>query len=492
MGRGGQAIGLGLAGLAGLEIGRAFLALFSPIVIDYCEMMVAGATEQLKAGGLREMYAPPLAPYGMPGVQYPPLFILLTALFTASSGLGLILAERLLAWSLYVGSGLLVGLIVWQETRQRWAAIIAATLPFCFWSVIIYLHAARVDPLALFLSLLAAYFYRRLGNKARSLSGPGLGLVAGLAVAAFFTKQTYLAVSAAVFFDLLLSNPAQARPRRSERIKAAGLFAALWLGWAGAGFALFGFLSGGEMFGIYEPARAGSFIFDRVPAFIAFFVLDHLPLLLLAAFALRRRRQLKSGTFWPLYSLFAALACVTIIKDGAVDYYFNELAYVLCVVIGAGAWGGSGRGGKKEILLGVQVVIALAMFVGWSHWKDFDLAAPPYRAGLALVREAQAEEARGGKPALVLVDSFLLETGRARQVGDYFIYSVLLSNGKRDLEPLLADVETGRYGLIVTENFLRLPVRLEAALANRYNLSLIMGDDGRKPYWVYRRLPSTP
>jgi hypothetical protein len=188
--------------LALLQLGRAFSALFSPVVIDYAEMMVGAGAEQLRSSGqLAAIYAPPAAPYGMPGVQYPPLFILLADGLISLSGFKAILAGRLLSWTLYLASGGLASLIVWQETRQRWAALSAAILPFCFWSVIIFLHATRVDSLALFFSLLAAYLYRR-----QTLNGkitlPTLALVALLGVAAFFSKQTYLAVSAAIFFDL--------------------------------------------------------------------------------------------------------------------------------------------------------------------------------------------------------------------------------------------------------------------------------------------------
>jgi hypothetical protein len=477
-----------LALLALLQLGRAFTALFSPVVIDYCEMMVGGAIAQLQAShDLSAIYAPPAAPYGMPGVQYPPLFIWLGAILP---GLPTVLAERLLAWSLYVGAGALVGLNVWQETHQKWAALVAAIIPFCFWSVIIFVHTARVDPLALFLSLLAAYIYRRQ-TRAGSPSLPELALVALLCALAFFSKQTYLAVSAAIFFDLGLKG--WRNPKSS--IQSALSFSLLWLGWVGLGFGLFGWLSGGEFFGIYDAARAGSFILQLVPGFVGFFVLDHLPLLILAGIALRRQWQ-QGEYFWPLYSLFAALACVTIIKDGAVDYYFNELAYTLAVAVGlqlATVLAGDSHKQKAPgfklngttVLLGVQTLVALGMFLGWSHWKDYDNNRRAYEEGLALVRTTQAEDASSSRPSLILVNSFLLETDRADQIGDYFIYSVLLKNGKRDMRPLVSDLEAERYRLIMTEEFNRWPPEVEAAFANHYNKRIIVGEAGRKIYWIF-------
>ncbi|HEX2910320.1 MAG TPA: hypothetical protein VH186_05890 [Chloroflexia bacterium] len=501
----GSIFALGLALLAALQLIRAFTALFSPVVIDYSEMMVAGAAEQFRlSGNLGYMYAPPTAPYGMPGVQYPPLFILLTAGLNQLSGWGVILSERLLAWGLYVASGGLVGLIVGQETGRKWVAWVSAGIPFCFWGVIIFVHAGRVDPLALFLSLLAAFLYRRARLKQKLSFGWLVG-ISLLASAAFFSKQTYLAVNAAIFFDLLFCPQKQPLSTNISRLKAlrpnlkwAFGYALLFVAWTGFGLLLVGIATDRQFFGIFEPARAGSFILQRVPGFISIFLLDHLPLLVLAGWMIFRQWR-RGERFWPLYTLFAALACVTIIKDGAVDYYFNELSYVLSVSVGLAIAEARKKGLEINpvtlkhwqhhtlvaLALLIQLGIALGMLLGWSHWRDFDLSKRAYNEGLSLVRMAYAEEAQGGKPPLVLVDSFLLETGRARQVADYFIYSVLLTNGKRDPAALVADLDVGHYGMVITENFLRWPPSVEAALNKRYNLHIIYGDDGRKPYYVY-------
>ncbi len=503
-------------------------------------MMVGGAARQLRDGaGLAAIYAPPATPYQMPGVQYPPLFIYLTSALSGLSGLKILLAERLLAWGFYVASGLVVGLIVWQETRQRWAAIAAGALPFAFWSVIIFVHAARVDPLALFLSLLAAYFYRRMTLK-NTLDWRSLGLIAGLSVAAFFTKQTYLAVTAAIFLDLVVGGRRLRHFRFSIKelstqfsvLSPVLVFVGWWLGWVGLGFGLFGWWSRGEIFGIYDPARAGSFIFQLVPGFVGFFVLDHVALLILAAVSLRREWQ-QSRYFWVIYGVFAALSCITIIKDGAVDYYFNELAYVLSIAVGllvapllvevrdegftiydlplkeprprftfrrgeATSRNLQIQNSKLQIqnyssapdprlkwLLGFQTLVAMGMFLGWSHWKDFEASRLAYQEGFTLTQAAQAGEARGQKPGLILVNSFLLDSNRADEIGDYFIYSVLLKNGRRDMTPLLSDLETGRYRLIITETFNRWPSQIEEALNRRYNLRIIADTAGRPIYKVY-------
>lgn len=454
-------------------------------------MTVGGAAEQLRTGwNLQAIYAPPAAPYGMPGVQYPPVFILLTALLTKISGLSVLLVERLLAWGFYVASAGMVGRCVWQETRQRWLAIVAAGLPFCFWNVIIFAHAARVDPAALFFSLCAAYTYRRSPS-------PNLLLVAFWGTLAFFTKQTYLAVSAAIFFDLALKAFSQQRQEAAQPElktlprKKLIIFVAASLVWLVIFGGFTGWWSGGAFFTIFEPGRAGSFIFDKAPGFISIFVFDHLPLLLLAGGGLwLQLRVRKNSYFWPLYSLFAGLMCITIVKDGAVDYYFNELSYVLsfsiafCLAASKSIFSWiSARYWTilKTSLLVLQLIIASGMLIFWSHWKDFEAGQAAYNEGLTLVRQAQAQN----RPALTLVDAFLLETGQAAKIGDYFIYAVLLKNNLRDSAPLIADLQAGRYDFVLVESFVRWPAPVEAALTSSYNLRTINADDKRSLYHLY-------
>ncbi len=151
-----------LAGCGAFQLIRGFSALFSPVSTDYSEMMVAGMAQQLfQTGNLEFIYAPPAAPYGMPGVQYPPLFIGLTSLLIFFSGLGPVLAARLLAWGFYAAAGGMVGLLIYRETGQRAVALCGAFFPFTFWSVLIFINGARPDPLALFLSLSGVLVYRR-------------------------------------------------------------------------------------------------------------------------------------------------------------------------------------------------------------------------------------------------------------------------------------------------------------------------------------------
>ena len=493
-------VGAGLAFFGALQLVRGFTALFAPVSNDYSEMMVAGMAQQLWATGrLEYIYAPPAAPYGLPGVQYPPLFIALTSLLIKLSGLGAVLVARLLSWSGYAAAGGMVGLLVWRETNHRRIALCAAFFPFTFWSVLIFINGARPDPLALLLSLLAVYLYRGGSSFVPVSAGltkqtsygkiePGkLAVVALVLVLAFYSKQTYLAAGAAIFFDLLLTSG-----RRLQALFFAGCYAVLAL----FGLILCQVLSNGAFAGIFEPERAGRFIFHLAPAMVGFFLRDHAPLIgvaLVALFWQWRQRQ----RFWSLYLFFAALACSSIVKDGAVDYYFNEVAYLLSIQVGLALVlfldfkPSPTQNPKSKIqnlilaLVGLQALVAAGMFVVWNQWRDNDNFSEIYSQTQALVREYQ----QSGKPALIWQNNFLIETNQTDLIGDYFIYWILLGNGHRAIYPFLSDLETGRYDLILvgSPEFRRWPPVLDAALQEHYKLELLSGKDGSPLYWLYTR-----
>lgn len=486
------AYGLAIVGLA--ELIRSFVALFDPLSNDYSEMIVAGMSRQLQlTKSLAAIYAPPDAPYHLPGVQYPPLFMCFGAVLLALTHLSPLLAARLLAWFGYAGSGLLVGLLVWQETRQRWAALVAAFLPFNFWSVIIFINAARPDPLALLFSLCAAFYYRRYQLKRIKLdASPLLSAtnwwqnfgellpVVLLCWLAFFTKQTYIAVSAGVFFDLLL--------RRGQRFYAL-LFGLVLGSLVGSGLLLFNLLSQGTFMAIFDPARADRFIFDKAPSFIQIFLTDHAALLLIALLVLWIvGRYNPYQRFWLLYFFFAVLGCVSIVKDGAVDYYFNEVAYLTCVLVGlALAWWLKKieklrwRNWLLPLLLAVQFGVAIVMFIGWGLTANYDNFRQAYNSGLQLVAQAQAKH----QPTLIFADNLLLATDQTDLICDYFIYSILVEDKHADPTSLLTDLQRHRYSLIITENFYSWPPVFNAAIQQNYSMHYLNGKNKQHLFKVY-------
>ena len=506
------------------------MALFSPLVLDYTEMMLAGGAWQLQHNGLTAAYAPPLTPYHMSGVQYPPLFFSLMTLFSWLTGFSPIVAARFWSYFGYVAAAIMVGLLIHQESQVEGrkskveepktdpqpptpdprppAFSSFVFLPFCFWPVIIFIHTARVDPLALFFSLLGVWVYRRGKPDSQKIAFARLILVAAILALAVFTKQTYLVAPAAIFFHLLIAP--------QNRLKALG-FGISYAGIVGLGYGLFGLLSGGEFWGIFEAARASRFIFDLAPGIVAFFVVDHLPLLIIALIMLVWQWR-QGQRFYPLYAFLAVLSCIAIVKDGAIDYYFTELAYIVVIQVGIAVQAIENKGTNHQDtktprkykitwrawrtwrfnslnvadeagtvvswLIFFQCLIAIGMLVGWSQTRATDNFRVAYNEGVSLVTQANAQN----QPALILADGLLIETGQYQKVGDYLIYSILLSSGSRDVSPLLTDLQTQHWQLIITVDpkLYRWSAEIGGLLEKNYNLKIIRGADGTGLYWAYQ------
>ncbi len=473
---------------------RAFAALFTPLVLDYTEMMLVGGAWQLQHNGLAATYLPPDTPYNLPGIQYPPLFPLLLSLLNWLTGISLVGAARFWSYGGYAAAAVMVVLLVRQFSfqssgRQKLPTLplfLAFFLPFCFWPVIIFAHTARVDPLALFFSLLGIWLYLKHGSKS---SYRWLVVVAAVLVLAVYTKQTYIVAPAAVFFHLLLTSPGKARLK-------AFAFGFTYAGFLVAGYLLIVLFSNAAFLTIFDPARAARFILNYAPGMVAFFTLDHLPLLIVTiivvAWQWRQRHR-----FYPLYLLLSALSCITIVKDGAIDYYFTELAYISCVLVGIAASQlyitypqptKTSQPPRKYLrgfifALVVQGVIAIGMFVGWSQQKAADNFQDSWNSAVATVAQAQQQN----RSALILTNGLLIATGQYEKIGDYLIYSILLSGGKSDPQLLANDLTAQRWQLIITTDppFYRWPETIARALAQHYKLNILSGRDGTNIYWVY-------
>jgi hypothetical protein len=490
---------IGTIALVGIfQLFRSLTAIFSPFVTDMTEIMTAVAAEQFSLRlSLADVYMPPYAYYGMPGVQYPPLFILLAWGFM-QVGFGSILAVRLISWLAYFGAAVLVGLIVWQETRHKWASLIAGFLPFCFYTIITFLHTARVDALALCLALGSVFLYRRI-NLATYIKSRYLKtqsnltinfyylLIAVLLATAFFVKQTFLVAAVAILIHGVMT--------RQGRRRGVLLFGITYMVLLGVGAWLSIYFSQGTYLGIFDTDRAKRFIFELASSMIFYFVLNHLPLLIIATLGLAQ--FLKRGDyFFPIYSILIVGSLVTIVKDGANTYYFTELVYFVCIMNGIviarclTRHSIFGKQVRKWVFagLGIQAIIGVGMFVFWSHWNETQNYLPAYKEGVALVQHAQVT----GEKVLVFANQLLLETKQTEKAGDYFIYSILLHSGGRDQQELVADLSNGQWGQVitVTPDLYKWETPVTRTLREHFTLRTIAGKDGTPYFWVYTYKPS--
>jgi hypothetical protein len=189
------------------------------------------------------------------------------------------------------------------------------------------------------------------------------------------------------------------------------------------------------------------------------------------------------------------LSCFTIVKDGAIDYYFTELAYIVVIQVGIAVQTLTKRVNSGFtttrfvsqglwLLLFLQCLIAIGMLVGWSQTTATDNFKVAYNEGARLVTQAKAQN----QPALILADGLLIETGQYQKVGDYLIYSILLSSGSRDVTPLLADLKTQHWQLIITVDpkLYRWSNEISELLGKNYSLKILKGADNTGLYWVYQ------
>lgn len=178
-------------------------ALQARIPLDYGEGPLLNQARLLAEG--RSIYRPDLSDYPYTVANYPPLYPL--AVSVAGRLLGFSYATgRVVSILATLASGLAVGFIVRQITKDWIAAGIASGLFLSFPYVVYWGSLGRVDMLALAFSLWGIWAALRWPD-----SPAGLGLSLLLLAAAIFTRQSYLlAAPLAVTTYLALQNRSRA------------------------------------------------------------------------------------------------------------------------------------------------------------------------------------------------------------------------------------------------------------------------------------------
>lgn len=186
--------------------------------LDVTEGSLLGQVHRISAG--QPLYTRPTLEYA-PNI-YPPLYYYVSALFATVLGSGFT-SLRLVSVLATVGCAVLIYATVVRESRRQRCALLAAGFFFGTFRVSgAWLDNARVDSLALFLSLAAIYVVRfHEGTR---------GTVAGAAVTALAleTKQTASFLVAALWLYLLLARGWRVCGQFS--VTLGGVFAAAYLG----------------------------------------------------------------------------------------------------------------------------------------------------------------------------------------------------------------------------------------------------------------------
>jgi hypothetical protein len=413
----------------------SWLIVRSPWSRDYGEGCVLAMAQRLAAG---ESYFPDLRDYPYLVANYPPVFVSLVAAGERVFGPSLAF-PRVLALLSTLGIVVALYVILRRTLEGRWLPAAFALLFLMPWFVTTWGALARVDTLAIALSLGALAVGLRHG--ATRAARPALAL----AWAAFLTKQNALMAPAAVLLDLLL-----ARDRRLLRAAAAyalplaailGLLVAATRGQAW--LHLFPYTAAAH----YEPERMAG-------AYGQFAVIAS-PLLatIALAVALSPRSFLASGTGRVLFLYFAlnVAALSTIAKAGAAQNYFLE-PWAATVLLAAYAVRVLGERRPAAGRWSAAIVLAAAAAARFSYPS---LERLPH----ALRRPENAEEFEvltglvRETPGPVLSENLsVLVVNRRPVLLEPFGVLLLANDRSLRTERLTRDCEAGRFPLVVAEH----------------------------------------
>jgi hypothetical protein len=434
--------------LLALSVGVAYAAWFLarttlyPHALDYGEGPLLDQAVRLARGA--SIYRVPGAEPPWTVSNYPPVYpgveAALAAVFGPAYWYG-----RLVSVLSLLGSTVLVGAIVHRLAADRFAAVVAALLlpamPYVgYWAAL-----ARVDHLALVLSLAGLWCVLRWPERS-------LALVAAVVLMALagYTRQTYLLVAPLTAFVWLLGHS----PRRAFTF-AGGLAALVLL----AGLVLNATTHGGFWFHIVT-SNVNEFRWGGVLYYLVN-VPQQIPVLLLAAVAyaaISVRKRLPSARVIGPYLLASTLLILTAGKIGSNVNYLMEFSVGLCLAVGGLlAWLRSRRRLFPTALglLALQSVYSVLSPPPWYGWALEGMDDTVGRDRISqFVREA------GG---VVLADQEMGELPLAGRpiLLQPFEMTQLARAGLWDQTPVVASIEHQRYAAILVYTIPDYPLEME-------------------------------
>lgn len=330
----------------------AWLTLPHPWQLEWMEGGVVDAIGRLRAG--ESIYPAPSVDWV--GYVYPPLYFVVAAAASLVSGVGLE-AARAVSFVAFAGACALAYDFVRAETGERWLGVAAAGLLAASYGASgFWFHLARVDSLALALSLAGIHLLRH-GAGRRSAVTAGL-----VGCAAVLTKQTALLALLPAFVGIGARAPARAVVAGGTLLGAT-LASALALAAVTDGWFLY-YAIDLPMQHELAPGAATAWLVDELP------VLLPAVLLALATIALRARSRGRDAWFHAgLFGGFVGSSWLGLAHTGG---YTNVLlpafaALALLVPLAAAELRG---GWRLSAALVVPLQIALL-------WWPLDAAVPP-------------------------------------------------------------------------------------------------------------------
>lgn len=448
-----------------------------PYQIDYGEAPLVDQASRLAAG--ESIYQPDLAvpPYTIS--NYPPVYVATLAAFVPVAGAAFWPGRLVSAAAALLSAGF-IGLIVWTATRDRVAAAMAGLFLLAWPIVVLWSGLARIDLLALALSLAGLWVLVRSPASWGGLLGGG-----ALLVAAIYTRQSYGLAAPAAACIWIWSTCG------FRRALALGLFMA---GTAAAIFAGFTVLTNGGFYLHIVAANVNAFNWQTV-RYQAQYVWDLGGLLLtlgVGSLALIRRWN-------PLYALAApylvgaTLSALTIGKVGSNVNYLLELCAALALVVGVVVAAAHRTGALGPARAALYAVLAweAATLLGGTFTR-FPGETPQRLRERAELRQLERLVAEAQGPVLADEQMGMVTLAGKRLALQPFEMTQLAAAGLWDQQPLLDQIRGGAFDLIILYDRPWLQERwtpeMFTAIDQAYRLSDVIADN--RVYRPYRVEPS--
>ncbi len=411
-------------------------ALEASVPLDYGEGTILVLARNLAQG--RSIYPPAkdLVDYPYILANYPPIYLLMTSL--AGQWLGFSYATgRMISVLATLSCSLAIALIIFQATKDKWAAVIAGALFLCSPFVITWGCLARIDMVALALSLWGILVAFRWPD-----SRVGLGFSLLLFLAAIFTRQSHMLSGPLAIFVFL-----GARSWRKAFLFVTSLAIAV--------------LTTG---GFLNWLTDGGFLFHTVTATADKFMLNGLgnlwginfyinaPLFVLIIFEFFHFiRSQQWSRLAVAYLMGGILSSLTVGKIGAHINYFLEFIAGMSVLTGfaLSRW-------RKEIpaLLHSLLLLTLAFQIYWSYDSSriFTSQVSIRRAFEPELR--QLEEVIRSTPGSVLADEMMaaLVVCDKDVLIQPYEFARLSVRGKWDQSPVVEDIKARKFALVLITN----------------------------------------
>lgn len=468
------ALVVALLGAIGSVLWLWWRVLGYPYPLDYGEGPLLSHARQLADG--RPVYLIPGAESPWTIVNYPPVYPLANAAVSVLAGPAYWYG-RLISMVGAVLSAVFAGLIVGRVTRDRSAALVTALLM----PVIPYLGAwaalARVDALALGLSLAGLWCVVRQPTSNRWLIAAVV-----LLTAAAYTRQTYLLVAPVAAFCWLWPD---------GRRRALGFAAALAGSVLVLGLALNLATAGGFWFNVVT-ANVNAFDWTLLTAYLTD-IGSHVPvlvLLLVAGGIVGIRRQQQSTRLLIPYALSALVIVLTSGKEGSNVNYLLEFGTALCLASGLLLAAVRSSPRARTAVLVALLLQSLLLLVAPHGYYGYLGSLVDNRAVPARI---SAVVTASGGPILADEDAGFLPINGDPIVLQTFEFRQLALAGVWDQTPLLTSIENRTYPLIMIYTNGRSPSVLEqrwtpemlTAIHANYRQTEVIDRGGRRKTLIY-------